>query len=160
MQLYFVPKSKAVCDLSQLQKRILYKFPTCCFIGDLPDQWHPHCNSRTNSDDDNNYYHSCLLLIPPASICLYLHINISLSILTSALLTISLSVVCFSCMCLSEDPLVQQIGSLSLCSQLDRENINASLSFKKTLSSMSPSTPAFLGFSSCTSPDLSYRLSQ
>lgn len=120
----------------------------------------PTVTGEQNSDDDNSYYHRCLLLIPPASICLYLHINILLSLLTSALLTISLSFVCFSCMCFSEDPLVQQIGSLSLCSQLDRENINASLSFKKKLSSMAPSTPAFLGFSPSTSPDLSYRLSQ
>lgn len=122
MQLYLVPKSKAACDLSQLQKRILYKYPTCCFIGDLPDQWHPHCNSRTNSDDDNNYYHSCLLLIPPASICLYLHINISLSILTSALFTISLSVVSLLHVSLWRPPGTADRFSISLLSAGQRKH--------------------------------------
>lgn len=71
----------------------------------------PQQNKRSN--DDRN--HSRFLLIPP-SVCIF-RSSRSLSLLQP--LTV-LSVRC-SCMPLSADPLVQQICSLSLCSQLDRD---------------------------------------
>lgn len=86
--------------------------------------------------------------------------DIPLSLTLYLSLHLSVLAVCSSCMCLSADPLVQQIvGSLSLWSQLDRDTSTLHWASSKPPSYPAASTPAFLSFSLSTSPDLSYTLS-
>ena len=118
------------------------------------------CMNKYRSNDYSNYYHSSLIFIPPSvsagfiftstrrSVFLYFHLPPCLQLL-------------HVCLC---RPPVQQIPSLSFCSQLDRDTSTLRWASRKPSSLLTgrlhPCISWFLFLSDPPTLDLSYNLSQ